>query len=1258
MDGAFDIHWQAPVHPENHSLPLITDALNATLDPRVPNEIRQQALQHLESYKHAADTPNTGFMLAEEWKYGNEVRYFGLQLIEHAVRYRWNEWNAQQRDQIQNWVKYLAGSLREQDAAFIRTKVAQVWVEVAKRCWGGGDAAEEHSWSDMDQLLVNMWEKPVSEKGSVNKLFVLYVLETLSEDVINKEDSVAGLRLDVLGDALNQIMVPPGVLSSVNSTWNVNGNGKETRYGQEGWFARTFDFFSICVKQVKLSGDVEMGKTMAACAVKALQALKAAIGWINLKAAIEVHAVEHLFVAFETEEVALQTAATEVLYTLLSRPYGGSWQDTWLRLIGTALHRDRISLLRKSFDWTQPLLGQDDEAYTLQKKLSELLSVLADAVSQYPGLASNPDADLPAFFELLIAVHQSKSLIVSIPVLHSWTKLMSVQNQAIMNVILQALGTLVETCSSRLLRYESLPSETEDEILQFLNDDFDTIPERHAFLGNYRRYCVHVITNITRTRPLEALSHVLEQMRQMLDTGPYTGGRGFEPATYSKTSMAALQFDAQYQVVSSALKGYSQWLADIATVSPEDEVHARAQNDKASTQQLLQQWSYNIINSHTDDPEVAAQVLQTLVTILRSIEPEPAFVLHVVQHLLTMRLYDNPSHTTFSDAVKAFEGLRVTELQKLVLAFSNELLEVYNELEPRIGVLTSKHSDDPRLVWGYKAFLFMIIHRATGIDPEMRLTRLRQMLEPVYSAWKDQALTASLIDLQTFCDSLGLGGIAEFYKAYGFDRHADWAAQQLDDAGQARQAEIRAKGDALPLRMTKSLLAATTEKLKAGNDEYDVAIALWSDILPTVLPNLLQLIKHATSFSDMANWGQLPDELQGVVKRTLQDRFWQSGISNESKDEFYARISGSKTSYEGFASAVRGCMRNIREQGYHLLYLMTKFEEQFFGLPDLPEPLSQALFEDAAALNANHLHPIINLTTGLVQRCPPHHRVSFLPPILIQLFQKLDAKISSEWEAIASASERIAAEDDQLGDEMRMESVLRQLTFSMVSFVPFLLEFDTEPQPLTNGHGASTNVSKPTVSDVVLSDVSVLEPMILFCTHALRMRDTRCCSLICKTFKTIIPIFQGMSPPAPQVREFISTEVLKACITSLNEPYFADLQKDLASLIALILLLYTSRTSTPRDILLSLPDMSAAKVDKTLGRLCKHPPLSERMQRSLVLDLLEGVRGVSIYEQGKIKQVSAKKSIQSKYTELHTNTANANGDNGALDGVAGLFGDS
>ncbi|TKA66990.1 hypothetical protein B0A55_11192 [Friedmanniomyces simplex] len=1257
--------------PDQQQLDTLRAALEATLNPRIPNEIRQQALQHLEELKHQPDAPQYGFTLANDWEQNDAVRFYGLQLLEFAVRYRWLEYAPAQTEQLRMWVTSLAGSLRESDALFLRNKIAQLWVEVAKRCWG-------EEWMDMDVLLVGLWDQSMGEKGVVvNKVFVLYVLEMLSEDIVNNEDAVAGLRLETLGAALNEIMIPRGLYEEHAKTRGVRQQ-QEVRCGEEGWLARVCGFFAACMKFVRIGGAPELVRSMAMCAVKALNALRPTMAWISLKAAVEANCVDCLFLSFHTEDVALQTAATETLYVLMCRQYSTHWHEAWLCLQLQALRPDRIAVIRQTFEQTAASTGDDAPTYTLQKKMSEILSLLADAVSQHPRLIEADKLDLPALFDLLLYVLQSKSLVVSIPVLHSWSKMMAVQDHTIIDMVLQALGTLIQTCSERLLRYELLPSDSEDEVVRFLDEDFDTTPERHAFLGNYRRYCTGIIQAIARSRPMEALQHVLEQMRNLLQNGPYTGGRGFKTENYSRNSPSVLQFDAQFNVVSSTLKGFSLWCLDVAALGQDEPLHAKAEADRASAEQSLQDWCYSVINVHADDPEVAAQVLQTLVLILRTVKPRPEFVLHVVQHLLTMRLYDNPAHTAFSDAVKGFEGLRVIELQKLALVFANELLEVYHELEPRIGVLVEKHNDDQRLVWGYRAFLFMILQRATGLDRESRTIRLQQMLKPVYEAWQDPALTGSAGSLQSFRESLGLGDLGDFYKAYRFDQIQDWSAQQLDEAGQARQQLIKDRSDLIPLRMTKSMLAATTEKLKPSSEEFDMACALWSGIIPVILPSLLQMLRHAQAFHNLANWSQLPNELQMVIRRTLQDRFWQSGISSESKEDFYARISGSKSSYEGFASTVRGTMRNIREQGYQIVYLMTKFDEQFYSTESLAEPLAEALFADAKALSANHLHPIINLATGLVSRCPPHYRERFLPPLLIRLFTKLDSKISLEWAAIGAAHERNASEDDELGDEMRMESVLRQLTFSMVSFVPFLLEYDgqqRQPPPTRNGttNGSHHGPARPTLSDIVLSNPTVLEPMMLFCTHALRMRDTRCCTIICKAFRTIIPLFQsaddGVNAPAaaPQVREFICTEVLKACITSLNEPYFADMQKDLASLIAHIILLYCGLTNTPREVMLSLPDMPASKVDKAFGKIAKAG--SERLQRALVLELLEGVRGVSIYEAGKIvaaretpKGLSGRggggNGVRQQYMEVEQGgPAITNGDEVGLEGVAGLFGE-
>ncbi|TKA27966.1 hypothetical protein B0A50_04032 [Salinomyces thailandicus] len=1278
MDGAFDTYWQAPLASAPHA-PSIRQALTATLDPRIPNDVRQRALEHLEALKTQADAPQTGFTLADDWESDSALRYYGLQLLEYAVRYRWPEYGAAQTEQLRTWVRCLAGSLRaERDPLFLRNKIAQLWVEVAKRCWGD-------EWMDMDAQLVNLWEKSMADKGTVNKVFVLYVLETLSEDVINGEDAVAGLRLEVLGASLNEVMISAGLYEEYVKT---RGERKEVRCGEQGWLARICEFFSLCVKQARMSDQSpQLVESMSACAVKTLNALRPTMAWISLRAAAEASCVDCLFLPFHTADVALQTAATETLFALLSRPYNAHWHDAWLHVLLQALRPDRVALIRSTYEQTASGPGEDDAKYTLQKKMSELLSVLADAIAQHPAaLAMGNKLDLPSFFDLLLYVLQSKSLVVSIPVLHSWSRMMAVEEGAIIDIVFQALGPLVQTCSARLLRYENIPAEANDEIIEFLDEDFDTVPERHAFLGNYRRYCISIIQTIGRSRPLEALQHVLEQMRSMLQTGPYTVDRGFDPTRYYKASLPVLQFDAQYNVVVAALKGYATWCADTSALPHDDPIFAKAEQDRRQAEQALQEWSHSAMSLPIDEPEIAAMVLQTLVTILRTTQAGTSFLLRVVQHLLTMHLDDNPAHAGFSDAVKGFESLRVLELQKLALSFSNELLEVYQELEPRIDALARKHGEDVRLAWGFRSFLFMIIHRATNIEPQERMARLQSMLAPVYESWQDPHLAASVETLQGFCEALGLGDLAGFYKQHGFERVADWSAQQLDESGQARQAEIRARNDRLPLRMTKSMLAATTEKMKPGCDEFETACALWSAAIPVILPNLLQMLRHAQAYHNPANWTQLPDELQQVVRRTMQDRFWQAGISAESKEQFYARVSGSKTSFEGFASVVRGTMRNIREQGYHVLYLMTKFDEQFYGLPELAEPLAEALFADAEALSANHLHPIINLTTGIVQRCPPHHRARFLPPLLTRLFGKLDAKIAAEWEAIGAAGAREGGEgagEEELGDEMRMESVLRQLTFSMVSFVPFLLEFDRAQQqqqqqgvPPSQSGGSNGAVqpppaataaahtpAKPTVSDVVLSDPSVLEPLILFCTHALRMRDQRCCSTICKVFRTITPLFQTPHAPAPQVREFISTEVLKACITSLHEPYFADLQKELASLIAQVLVLYGRFTATPREVLLSLPEMGEAKVDRALGRLGKAG--SERLQRAIVLELLEGVRGVGIHEAGRIRREVPKggkgraTAGLERYMQVEQlPSVGRDGEEVGLDGVADLFGEA
>lgn len=172
------------------------------------------------------------------------------------------------------------------------------------------------------------------------------------------------------------------------------------------------------------------------------------------------------------------------------------------------------------------------------------------------------------------------------------------------------------------------------------------------------------------------------------------------------------------------------------------------------------------------------------------------------------------------------------------------------------------------------------------------------------------------------------------------------------------------------------------------------------------------------------------------------------------------------------------------------------------------------------------------------------------------------------------------------------------------------------------------------------------------------MHDSRACGLITRVLRTIVPEFSGSSIIAVEIREFISTDVFRACITSLHDPYFVDIQSDLASLVGNIITEYCNLSDTPAQLLCSLPGVPEEAVLKTIEKLSNKNNTS-RQQRAIVLKLLEGLRGVSISEQGKFPRLDPKKArsaLQEKYmtTEVKS-VAPVKRESPDLGGVADMF---
>ena len=291
----------------------ILEALEVIHNPRSPNLARQTASQYLEEVKSADEAPYHGFTLASAKSQPAIVRHYGLSLLEHAIRHRWTDYTSEQSTALRNWVLSLAQGVNDDDLIYIRNKIAAIWVDIAKRSW-------VLDWMDMDELLVRLWEGPVAQK-----LLVLTVLESLSEDIFGHEDLTAGLRGTDLNRACVEIFTPATVLAEYFPTRETSVN---VRYGDEGWLSR----IGSLIEWISKEPSVEAFRQI--CAVKALSTLKSIMGWVIPRALVTTCCVQHVCGCLAASNLPIQLVSmSSKTLANTSRPLIHWLRLPWMRYI-------------------------------------------------------------------------------------------------------------------------------------------------------------------------------------------------------------------------------------------------------------------------------------------------------------------------------------------------------------------------------------------------------------------------------------------------------------------------------------------------------------------------------------------------------------------------------------------------------------------------------------------------------------------------------------------------------------------------------------------------------------------------------------------------------------------------------------------------------------------------------------------------------------------------------------------------------------
>ncbi|EPS43513.1 hypothetical protein H072_2505, partial [Dactylellina haptotyla CBS 200.50] len=240
------------------SVQQIIAALEVIHSPQSSNMHRKSAGEFLESAKADSKAPLHGFTLASDGSQIPAVRHFGLGLLAHAVRYNWQDYGTDESSAIREWVVSLAKNVAASDPSYLRNKVAQLWVDVAKKSWPA-------EWNGMDFNMVELWETDL-----LRRELCMYILESLVDEVFNREDSASEPRTTTLHKACVDVVTPFQVLAE---SYPQRENKVEIRCGNEGWLGRLVMQLGEC-----LNSGVTDSKTEA-FAVQVLSTLRSCMSW-------------------------------------------------------------------------------------------------------------------------------------------------------------------------------------------------------------------------------------------------------------------------------------------------------------------------------------------------------------------------------------------------------------------------------------------------------------------------------------------------------------------------------------------------------------------------------------------------------------------------------------------------------------------------------------------------------------------------------------------------------------------------------------------------------------------------------------------------------------------------------------------------------------------------------------------------------------------------------------------------------------------
>lgn len=1166
----------------------LVKAVTVIMEPETGQMYRLEALKFCEEFKDSSALCVPCALKLSDRSHPAVVRHFGLQVLEHVIKFRWNNMQQQEKAQIKDCaMQLLSNGTRSilEEESHIKDALSRITVEMIKREW-------PQNWPHMLKEM-----EALTSQGEAQTELVMLILLRLAEDVITFQTLPTQRRRDIQ-QTLTQNM--DSIFSFMMAILHINVEDYR--------------------KLKSIPGQELQSRAHCRVAVSTLNTLAGFIDWVSL-----VHITHNNCALLEMlclllSETELQLEAAECLLIAISRkgrledrkPFMLLFGDVAINFIlSAAQSADGLAVCEKSSDGQVQIV---ERRYHFLKRLCQVLCAMGGQLCSLAG--SDVGVEIPAnlskYTEALMAFTTHPSQFLKYATLPTWGGLFRHETLSKDPVILEMAKKYMKTCMTNLIK-TGFPSRSDHPSCMYSSLDFDSDEDFHSFFIVYRAQLSEMLRLACRMAPLEAFE-IAAKWLQFQMSSPIVVGDASTVSSEGQCSIlspSVIQWDAETIFMECM----------VAQIFKSLEVEKLPID---ASMELLQQ----VLSYDSKDPLILSCVLtnisalfpftvhrapvipQVLYKLFNSVTfettadkgaPRRRAVKNVRRHACSSIIricrdypqYIMPCFDMFYEHVKklfAAEGV-LTYLEKCALMealvlISNQLKDFLKQKafleELMTAVVTDWTAEDLRLVVSNPAVFLSFV----GADKVLS------------EQSKETDLTSANRGRLSFC----------LYAMLGVVKRARWPAD-LEEA--------RAGGFVLGYTSSGAPLYRNP----------------CTSMFLLLLPNLLALIRTQNILFVPENVSRLSETFSRSHDIMDGDKNVVLGLVQPLLDVNDTPV------YKSHLERMQGFFTTLYENCFHVLgNAGLSLQQDFFSIPGLSQEISSSVFGSLDHVPDHRLRPIIRVfLKQLVQSCPAEFYESLLCPLLAPLFAYMLQRLNVKWQVINQKSslngeeeeEEALSQDSQVTQEMLEEHLVLLLTRELMELLTLCCVSRKAPEPTTNKEeleeddmmtdSGQTAAQAPPTEDLtelgkcLMKHEDIYMTLLTLCFTSISWKDTinchRTASVVCWTL--LRPVSGGNL--LPEAVTWFFTSVLRALqVHGQHEVCNSTLSQ---------LAMYIYETLRPRymelrTVMTQIPNISVEALDQYDHKLLdpKAQKPGEKKRREHFKKLLAGTVGKALCE--------------------------------------------